>query len=440
LDDYSTKKKIHFQRMQQAEGNQAESKEVEEAREDEVVKDTLRHLLRKREKGEDYRVIDIDPARIKKEKEQAVESKDLNTEKETVNSVPREAKQFKDKSDKMDVEKGQEKRDDDEEHERERKVRLERERELEREERRREREEREFREREKEWEARERAREREREKDRQRLKLDRDRDVRDMAYDDSERKKRSREYYRNRKDREKEKIEDEQDKLRDLQEEEYKRREQDRLREREQMEQDIQMDRFQPPPPPMESPPPVTTPTRDEKEGILDPSMIDKLVFSAPSEKKTLVSIVPGFNAEPEVDELYTKKKRKLITLEKSLHVGNNRQVKLEHAKVIIEMIPIDKIKLFEYPMAWDVIEKHNIVEGKMRLWIKKKIKEYLGEEDPTLTDFILTKIAAHKSPTEILDQLALVLDEEAEGFVIKLWRALLFEMLGHQQVSENNS
>jgi len=45
----------------------------------------------------------------------------------------------------------------------------------------------------------------------------------------------------------------------------------------------------------------------------------------------------------------------------------------LEHAKVIIEMIPIDREKLFEYPMNWDVIDKNNVVEGKMRLWVTKK-------------------------------------------------------------------
>jgi len=49
------------------------------------------------------------------------------------------------------------------------------------------------------------------------------------------------------------------------------------------------------------------------------------------------------------------------------------------------------------------------------------------------LIDFILTKIAGHKLPSEIFTQLSQVLDEEAEPFVIKLWRALIFEMLSLQ-------
>jgi RNA-binding protein 25 len=80
------------------------------------------------------------------------------------------------------------------------------------------------------------------------------------------------------------------------------------------------------------------------------------------------------------------------------------------------------------------------VVEGKMRPWVIKKIMEYLGEEEKTLVDFILSKIAGHKPPTEILDQLSLVLDEEAEGFVIKLWRALIFEMLSLQTKENKDS
>jgi len=142
--------------------------------------------------------------------------------------------------------------------------------------------------------------------------------------------------------------------------------------------------------------------------------------------------VAPGFTAELEVDEIFAKKKRKLVTLENALQ-ENNRTYKLEQAKAIIEMIPIDKTKLFSYAMNWDVIDKHSVVESKMRQWVSKKIIELLGEEEKTLTDFILTQIIGHKTPNDILDQLAVVLDDEAEGFMIKLWRALIFEMLSLQ-------
>lgn len=65
-----------------------------------------------------------------------------------------------------------------------------------------------------------------------------------------------------------------------------------------------------------------------------------------------------------------------------------------------------------------------------MRKWVTDKIIEYLDEEEKTLIDFILGKLSSHTPPTEILKQLAMVLDEDAEDFMIKLWRRFIFEML----------
>ena len=65
-----------------------------------------------------------------------------------------------------------------------------------------------------------------------------------------------------------------------------------------------------------------------------------------------------------------------------------------------------------------------------MRSWVTKKIIEYLGEEEKTLIDFILSKITSHTPPHEVLEQIGLVLDDEANTFVLKMWRMLVFEML----------
>lgn len=65
-----------------------------------------------------------------------------------------------------------------------------------------------------------------------------------------------------------------------------------------------------------------------------------------------------------------------------------------------------------------------------MKPWVTKKIVEYLGEEEPTLIDFVVSKMAGRMSPEEILSQLAFVLEDEAEVFVIKLWRFVTFQFL----------
>jgi len=59
-----------------------------------------------------------------------------------------------------------------------------------------------------------------------------------------------------------------------------------------------------------------------------------------------------------------------------------------------------------------------------------KKIVEFLGEEEPTLIEYICKKLTDHNTPQDILEQLQLVLDEEANIFVIKMWRMLIFNML----------
>lgn len=43
-------------------------------------------------------------------------------------------------------------------------------------------------------------------------------------------------------------------------------------------------------------------------------------------------------------------------------------------------------------------------MEKRIRPWINKKIIEYIGEPEPTLVDFICSKVMAGSSPQGILD------------------------------------
>ncbi len=56
-------------------------------------------------------------------------------------------------------------------------------------------------------------------------------------------------------------------------------------------------------------------------------------------------------------------------------------------------------------------------------------MKEYLGEEETTLVEFIVSNIQKHVSANTMLEQLEAILDEEADMFVLKLWRMLIFEV-----------
>lgn len=106
---------------------------------------------------------------------------------------------------------------------------------------------------------------------------------------------------------------------------------------------------------------------------------------------------------------------------------AKSQEEKRRHIKSIIDKIPTEKADLFNYPLDWNEIDA--TIEKKIRPWINKKIIEYIGEPEPTLVDFICSKVLAGSTPQGILDDVQMVLDEEAEVFVVKMWRLLIYEV-----------
>ena len=85
----------------------------------------------------------------------------------------------------------------------------------------------------------------------------------------------------------------------------------------------------------------------------------------------------------------------------------------------------IDKDQLFASKINWDAVDKIDITVS-IRPWVTEKIVDYLGEEEVTLIDFVMHQISKHCTPQEVLEELTMVLDEDAEGFVVSLWQKLL--------------
>ncbi|KAI4801704.1 hypothetical protein KUCAC02_019582 [Chaenocephalus aceratus] len=151
---------------------------------------------------------------------------------------------------------------------------------------------------------------------------------------------------------------------------------------------------------------------------------------------------LPGDSVFDKFDDEETSeqpRKRKLVPLDydddKSLGVdgassikGANTEEKRKNIKTLIEKIPTAKPELFSYPLDWTMVDT-TLMDRRVRPWINKKIIEYIGEEEATLVDFVCTKVMAHSMPQSILDDVAMVsLDEEAEVFIVKMWRLLIYE------------
>ncbi|KAG7295088.1 hypothetical protein JYU34_022014, partial [Plutella xylostella] len=113
---------------------------------------------------------------------------------------------------------------------------------------------------------------------------------------------------------------------------------------------------------------------------------------------------------------------------DKSKEESKCAEEKRRHIKSLIDKIPTQKEQLFQYKLDTEQID-NTLMEKKIRPWINKKIIEYIGEPEPTLVDFICSKVLAGAAPAAILDDVCMVLDEEAEVFVVKMWRLLIYEL-----------
>ncbi|KAL6598485.1 hypothetical protein ACP70R_046184 [Stipagrostis hirtigluma subsp. patula] len=120
------------------------------------------------------------------------------------------------------------------------------------------------------------------------------------------------------------------------------------------------------------------------------------------------------------------ERREKMHNREKDKPKSENK--KILDAKQLIDMIPRTKEELFAYDINWVIYDKHELHE-RMRPWISKKIIEFLGEEESTLVDYIVSCTKDHVQAEKMLELLQSILDVEAEMFVLKMWRMLIFEI-----------
>ncbi|CAF3189269.1 unnamed protein product [Rotaria socialis] len=107
---------------------------------------------------------------------------------------------------------------------------------------------------------------------------------------------------------------------------------------------------------------------------------------------------------------------------------AQSQEEKRQAVRKLIESIPTKKEDLFTFALDWSLLDP-NLMEKRIKPWVTKKIVEYIGEEEPTLTDFICTSIMSKKSADSILADIRVVLDDEAEVFVVKMWRLIVYEI-----------
>lgn len=117
---------------------------------------------------------------------------------------------------------------------------------------------------------------------------------------------------------------------------------------------------------------------------------------------------VSSFYVDYEENLAKQKAKREGELLKKSeADLARSQEEKRKMHKQIIDKIPIEKEDLFNHPL--DRKEIDGTIKKKVQSWINKKIIEYIGEPEPTLVDFICSKLLAGSTPQSILDDVKMV-------------------------------
>ncbi|XP_047967928.1 RNA-binding protein 25 isoform X2 [Salvia hispanica] len=131
---------------------------------------------------------------------------------------------------------------------------------------------------------------------------------------------------------------------------------------------------------------------------------------------------------EEENNSIREESRRDHFERERSNKTKTPENQKLLDAKQLIDTIPKTKDELFSYEINWAIYDQ-NVLHERMRPWVSKKITDFLGEEEVTLVDYIVSSTQDHVEAGEMLERLQTILDDEAEMFVLKMWRMLIFEI-----------
>lgn len=138
---------------------------------------------------------------------------------------------------------------------------------------------------------------------------------------------------------------------------------------------------------------------------------------------------VPTFDNSPQMkDDAINRKSAAPVTPTNNANSAQNQEEKRQAVRKLIESIPTKKEDLFTFPVDWSLLDA-NLMDKRIKPWVTKKIVEYIGENEPTLIDFICQSIMSKKTPDSILSDIRVVLDDEAEVFVVKMWRLIVYEI-----------
>ena len=90
------------------------------------------------------------------------------------------------------------------------------------------------------------------------------------------------------------------------------------------------------------------------------------------------------------------------------------------------EQVPKNKRDLWEYPIDWDLLSKTVVLIKNIRPWLEQQSIEYMGSMEEKFVGLVEKKIFSRSHPDKIIKIISQLIDEDAEEFVIKLWKKIV--------------
>lgn len=106
----------------------------------------------------------------------------------------------------------------------------------------------------------------------------------------------------------------------------------------------------------------------------------------------------------------------------------------LEKVKQIYYSLPSNDNDILEYPLNWEALLSLNIIDAVMQKIVSTRVKDILHVEEPSLIRWVLDTLKKKPTPQYIRQHLYNVLDEATDGFVVSIWRAMIFENKKYDQ------
>lgn len=104
------------------------------------------------------------------------------------------------------------------------------------------------------------------------------------------------------------------------------------------------------------------------------------------------------------------------------------RQAQIAKIKEIYKQMPKAIEEVYAHDLDWDRLLELDVINKVCKPWIGKRIKEYMGVEEPMMINIVVKLLLQKCNHSQLLTKIQSILDDASTEFVEKLWKMLVFE------------